>query len=73
MKRILYVAIGVVVDFPDDAVYVDVPVSNGPLEELAARLQDEACHGRHYCPQRSTLPDVTVWMAAAYRECPNRN
>ena len=73
MKMVLCVAVAVVIDIPDDDSAVCAPLANGPLDELAARLRREACYGRDHGGPDFTLPGVTAWMAAAYRECSVRN
>lgn len=73
MRKILCLAVGIIIDIPDDDSAVRAPLANGPLDELAARLRGEACHGRNSKVPDFTLPDVTAWMAAAYQECSDRN
>jgi len=73
MKKLLCVAVGIMIDIPDDDSAVCAPLVNDPLDELAARLRHEACYGRDRTGPDGRLPDVTVWMAAAYQECPERN
>lgn len=68
MKRTLYVAVGVMVEFPDDTVGVCAPLPKSPLEELAARLRREACCGRDCSEPRFTRPSVSAHVAAACRE-----
>ena len=73
MKMVLCAAVAVIIDIPDDDSAVCAPLANGPLDELAARLRREACRGRDNVEPGFTLPDVTPWMDATYRECPVRN
>jgi len=73
MKKVLCVAVGMMMDFPDDTTDVRAPLPKSPLDELAARLRREACHGRGHSNPDHTLPNVTAWMAAAFQECPDRN
>jgi len=49
------------------------PGANSALDEIAARLQREAAHGRDAGPRPIVLPGVTVEMAAFYREHPDHN
>ena len=73
MRKVLCAAVAVIIDIPDDNAAVCAPLANGPLDELAARLRQEACHGRDSIRPSFTLPGVTAWMAAAYQECSARN
>lgn len=73
MKMVLCAAVAVVIDIPDGDLAVGGPLANGPLDELATRLRREACYGRDHGSPSFTLPGVTAWMAAAYRECSIRN
>jgi hypothetical protein len=69
MKRILYVAVGIMVEFPDDTIGVCAPSPKSPLDELAARLRREARCGRDCSEPRVTRPRVSAHVAAACREC----
>jgi hypothetical protein len=69
MKKTLCVAVGVLVEFPDDTIGVRAPLPRSPLDELAAWLRREACCGRDCSEPRFTRPSVSAHVAAACREC----
>jgi hypothetical protein len=71
MKRILCVAVGIVMDVPDDDSAAGVPLSTNPIDELSARLRREACFGRDASSADFIRPEVTAWVAAAFQECIN--
>jgi len=73
MTKVLCVAVGIIIDIPDDDSAVCAPLANNPLDELAARLRGETRHGRNQSRPDFTMPGVTDLMAAAYHECPDRN
>jgi hypothetical protein len=73
MRMILCVAVGIVIDIPDEESAVGAPLANNPLDELAARLRREACCGRDYRRPDFTSPDVTAWKTGAYGEYPTSN
>ena len=69
MKRILCIAVGIMVEFPDDTIGVCAPLPKSPLEELAERLRREQCCGRDRREPSITRPSVNAQVAGAYREC----
>jgi hypothetical protein len=69
MRRILCIAVGVMVEFPDDTIGVCAPLPKSPLEELAERLRHEACCGRDRHGPSLPRPRVLARMAADYQEC----
>jgi hypothetical protein len=69
MKRIMCVAIGVVMDIPDDESTAGVPSPINPLDELAACLRGKTTVG---CGKHQ-LPGATARMSGAFQESPNRN
>ena len=68
MKRILCVAVGIIMDVSDGESAAGVPLSTNPIDELSARLSREACFGRDASRANFVKPDVTAWMAAAFHE-----
>ena len=73
MTKVLCVAVGIIMDIPDDDSCVCAPLANNPLDELAARLRGETCRSRNQNRPDFTIPGVTALMAAAYHECPDQN
>ena len=73
MKRIVCVAVGIVMDLPDDESTVSVPLPTNPMDELAARLRSETPSGREKSRPDFTMPGVTAWMGTAFRDSPDRN
>ncbi len=69
VKRVFCVAIGVMMEFPDDTASVFAPLPKDPLDQLAERLRREVCFGRDCAEPDCTVPDMTVWLAAAFQEC----
>lgn len=69
MKKVLYVAVGIVIDIPDDAAGVRAIVPTSPLDELATRLRRESCCGRDYREPSYGQPSIEAYVATAYREC----
>ena len=73
MTKVLCVAVGIMIDIPDDDSAVCVPLANNPLDELSARLRGETHTSRDQSRPDFTIPGVTALMAAGYHECPDRN
>ena len=73
MKRILCVAVGIIMDVPDGESTVGVPLPINPMDELAARLRGGAAARRSKCRPDFTMPGVTAWMATAFQESADRN
>jgi len=73
MRKVLCAAVAVIIDIPDHNAAIGAPLAKSPLDELTARLRQEACHGRDSRRPDFTLPGVNAWMAAAYQECSARN
>ena len=73
MKMIVCVAIGVLVDVPDNNSAAGVQTPTTPIDELAARLRRRAsCHHNRTRPD-FTMPGVSAWMAGAFQESADRN
>jgi hypothetical protein len=73
MVKVLVVAVGIIIHIPDDDASVCAPVTNDPLDDFAEILRDEMRYGRDTNRGPMKAPGVTVGMAAAYQECPDRN
>lgn len=71
MRIAVFLAVGAVIDMPEDS--LPIPVPQNPLDELTARLRREARHGRNAAKPDAALPSIAAWMVAAYEECPDRN
>ena len=69
MKNVLYVAVGIVIDIPDDTAGVRAIVPTSPLDKLAARLRRESCCGRDYSEPSYGRSSIEAYVATAYREC----
>ena len=68
MKIALCIAVGIVVDIPDDGTFVGAPLVSNPLDDLVARLRREAAFGRDSVEPQFTPAEITAWATALYRE-----
>ncbi len=69
MKKVVCVAMAVIIDLPDDEAAASVPLGGDPLDELTARLRREAAHGRDCGREPVKEPEFSTWIAAAFQEC----
>lgn len=72
MKKLVYIAVGILVDLPGSSYEGDTGPEKESLAEMVARLQREQ-QGHDAQDPAFLFPGVTIQMLAAYREYPERN
>ena len=73
MKIVLRAAIGIVIEMPDDHGTIHAPLNDGPLDELAVRLQQETCRGRDAGEPALALAHVPARITAICQEWSGHN